>query len=408
MSPRTTPSIARHPARGLLAVLAVAILLASPLPTSAQDSDPADELRETRDRQDEIAAELDLLTESDAALEARLAELEVGIAEQEAELAEVERAVEAAEARVVETRERVEAAQAWVDAQQLLIDERAIDVYMNPGADGLAMLFESEDYNEFHTRNVLARQVAEHDHDILDDLDDARAGLVREQAAAEEAEAEAARRRAEVSVALDELVATRDEESAVRRVLRVRIAEFHSEVDALAAEEEDLVALISARHAQTASQPPPSTSSTTTTAPPGPPPSGSTTTTTAPRPPGSPAFTWPVSGPVTSGFGPRWGRMHNGIDIAAPTGTPIGASAAGEVFFVGWLGGYGNTVLVDHGNGYTTLYGHQSELRASVGQSVSAGTTVGLVGSTGNSTGPHLHFEIRVWDTPQDPLLYLP
>lgn len=409
MSPTTSLSIMRRPARAVLAGVAAALLLASPLPTAAHGADPEDELRETRNRQDEIAAELDLLTESDAALEARLDDLEAGIASQEAELVEVERAVEAAEARVADLRARVEAARARVEVQQQLINERAIDVYMSPGADGLAMLFESDDYNEFHTRNVLARQVSEHDHDVLAGLDDARDGLVREQAAAEEAETEAARRRAEVSSALDDLVAAREEQAAVRRVLRARMAEFRSEADALEATEADLVGLISARHARAAPTTPGTSSTTTTsTSQPGPPPSGSTTTTTTTRPPGSPSFTWPVSGTVTSGFGPRWGRMHNGIDIAASTGTPIGAAAAGEVFFVGWLGGYGNTVLVDHGNGYTTLYAHQSELLASEGESVSAGTTVGLVGSTGNSTGPHLHFEVRVWDTPHDPLLYLP
>lgn len=409
MSRRTSTSNVSGPARVAVAVLAVALLLASPVRSSAQGPDPEDELRETRSRQDEIAAELDLLTESDAALETRLADLESRIGEQEAELAQVERAVEAAEARVADLRVRVQVARERVDEQQQLINERAIDVYMSPGVDGLQNLFESDDYNEFQTRNVLARQVAEHDREILGALDEARAQLGREQAAAEEAEAEAARRRSEVAGALDELTASRDEQAAVREVLQARIAGFRSEADALAEEEAGLVSLISARHEQTTARPSPtSTSTTTTTSTPGPPPTGSTTTTTQPPPPGGPAFSWPVSGPVTSGFGPRWGRMHNGIDIAAPTGTPIGAAAGGEVFFAGWLGGYGNAVLIDHGDGYTTLYAHQSEIRASVGQTVSAGTTVGLVGSTGQSTGPHLHFEVRLWDTPHDPLQYLP
>ena len=78
------------------------------------------------------------------------------------------------------------------------------------------------------------------------------------------------------------------------------------------------------------------------------------------------------------------------------------------MFYAGWLGGYGNAVLIDHGSGYTTLYAHQSVIQVSVGQTVSAGQTVGLVGSTGNSTGPHLHFELRLWSVPNDPLAYLP
>ncbi len=116
---------------------------------------------------------------------------------------------------------------------------------------------------------------------------------------------------------------------------------------------------------------------------------------------------WPVDGPVTSGFGWRWGRMHQGIDIAVPTGTSVRASASGTVIHSGWLGGYGNLVVVDHGNGLATAYAHNSVLLVSVGQGVAQGETVALSGSTGNSTGPHVHFEVRVNGVAVDPLLYL-
>jgi murein DD-endopeptidase MepM/ murein hydrolase activator NlpD len=117
---------------------------------------------------------------------------------------------------------------------------------------------------------------------------------------------------------------------------------------------------------------------------------------------------WPASGTVTSGYGARWGTVHKGLDIANATGTPIWAAAAGEVFHAGTFGGYGNAVLIDHGNGMTTLYGHQSRIAVSVGQQVSQGQVIGYIGSTGNSTGPHLHFEVRIGDTPRDPAPYLP
>jgi murein DD-endopeptidase MepM/ murein hydrolase activator NlpD len=123
--------------------------------------------------------------------------------------------------------------------------------------------------------------------------------------------------------------------------------------------------------------------------------------------PSAAGFVWPVNGTVTSGYGPRWGRLHEGVDIAAPTGTPIWAAAAGTVIYAGWLGGYGNLVVVDHGNGLATAYGHASAILVAVGQSVSQGETIALVGSTGNSTGPHLHFEVRVNGIAVDPLLYL-
>jgi murein DD-endopeptidase MepM/ murein hydrolase activator NlpD len=116
-------------------------------------------------------------------------------------------------------------------------------------------------------------------------------------------------------------------------------------------------------------------------------------------------FIWPVSGVVTSGFGWRWGRMHEGIDISAGCGTPIRAVAAGTVIFSGWMGGYGNLVVVDHGNGLSTAYAHQSAIYASGG--VSQGQTIGAVGTTGSSTGCHLHFEVRVNGGAVDPMGYL-
>ena len=113
-----------------------------------------------------------------------------------------------------------------------------------------------------------------------------------------------------------------------------------------------------------------------------------------------------MNGPITSGFGWRWGRMHEGIDIGVPCGTPIHAAASGTVIYSGWMDGYGNIVVIDHGNGLATAYGHQSAIYVG-GGSVSQGQSIGAVGSTGNSTGCHLHFEVRVNGTPVDPLGYL-
>ena len=116
---------------------------------------------------------------------------------------------------------------------------------------------------------------------------------------------------------------------------------------------------------------------------------------------------WPVSGPVTSPFGWRWGRMHEGIDIAVPTGTPIAAAASGRVVYAGWMGGYGNLVIIDHGGGLATAYGHQSSVAVGVGQVVMQGQTIGYSDCTGHCFGPHLHFEVRVNGSPVDPLRYL-
>jgi murein DD-endopeptidase MepM/ murein hydrolase activator NlpD len=123
--------------------------------------------------------------------------------------------------------------------------------------------------------------------------------------------------------------------------------------------------------------------------------------------PSSSGLIWPVSGPVVSGFGMRWGHMHEGIDIAAPSGTPIRAAAAGTVIYAGWMSGYGNLVVVDHAGGLATAYAHQSSIAAGVGASVGQGQVIGYVGCTGHCYGPHLHFEVRVNGMPVDPLAYL-
>ena len=123
--------------------------------------------------------------------------------------------------------------------------------------------------------------------------------------------------------------------------------------------------------------------------------------------PSTAGLIWPVSGPVVSPFGMRWGRMHEGIDIAVGYGTPIHAAASGRVVYAGWMSGYGNLVAIDHGNGLSTAYGHQSRIAVSNGQTVSQGQVIGYVGCTGHCFGPHLHFEVRINGTPVDPMGYL-
>lgn len=122
---------------------------------------------------------------------------------------------------------------------------------------------------------------------------------------------------------------------------------------------------------------------------------------------GSGRFIWPVNGAFTSPFGQRWGRLHAGIDIAAPGGTPIRAADSGQVMIAGWMGGYGNYTCVQHTSSLSTCYAHQSSIGVSVGQGVRQGQVIGAVGNTGNSFGDHLHFEVRVGGSPVDPMGYL-
>ena len=123
--------------------------------------------------------------------------------------------------------------------------------------------------------------------------------------------------------------------------------------------------------------------------------------------PSASGLIWPVNGPVTSPFGYRWGRLHAGIDIGVPYGTPIHAAAAGTVVLAGWVGGYGNYTCIDHGGGMATCYAHQSSFAVGAGAQVAQGQLIGYVGCTGHCFGPHLHFEVRINGTPVDPLGYL-
>jgi len=125
-------------------------------------------------------------------------------------------------------------------------------------------------------------------------------------------------------------------------------------------------------------------------------------------------YIWPVSAPITSPFGWRfhpvlgYSRMHTGVDLGCGSGTPVHATKGGTVIMAGWMGGYGNAVVIDHGGGISSLYGHNESLDVSEGQHVDQGQIISHSGSTGMSTGPHLHFEVRVNGNPQNPLNFLP
>jgi murein DD-endopeptidase MepM/ murein hydrolase activator NlpD len=122
---------------------------------------------------------------------------------------------------------------------------------------------------------------------------------------------------------------------------------------------------------------------------------------------GSGGLIWPVNGPIVSPFGMRWGRLHAGVDIAVPSGTPVHAAQSGRVIIAGWVGGYGNYICIAHGAPLSTCYGHNSSLGVSQGQTVKQGQVISSSGCTGHCFGPHVHFETRINGTPVDPMGYL-
>ena len=125
-------------------------------------------------------------------------------------------------------------------------------------------------------------------------------------------------------------------------------------------------------------------------------------------PPKDPSLRWPLQGVLYSRFGVRQGQRHDGIDIAAPEGTPVLAAAAGTVVYTGRQSGYGAIVILRHQNGLVTLYAHNSAVLVKEGDEVAAGTPIARVGQSGRTTGPHLHFEVREGTRPRNPLFYLP
>ncbi|TMJ92810.1 MAG: M23 family metallopeptidase [Actinobacteria bacterium] len=259
---------------------------------------------------------------------------------------------------------------------------------MEPGGDLWMQLMHSKDLGEASRRQALMDEVMASDADLLDQLHGAKKDLDAEKAALAKAR-DLARQRLQVQTdRLRELAGSRNAQARLHSALDSRIADYQAEADALAKSESSIQSLIIAKEAAARA-------------------SRGGGSTGSGRVSGA-GLIWPVNGPVTSGFGMRWGRMHTGIDIGASYGTPIHAAKAGVVIFAGQMSGYGNVIIVDHGGGFSTLYAHQSRLGASDGQSVSQGQVIGYVGSTGHSTGPHLHFETRVNGSPQNPMNYLP
>jgi murein DD-endopeptidase MepM/ murein hydrolase activator NlpD len=275
------------------------------------------------------------------------------------------------------------------------LSERLVGLYEQPETDTLSLLLSSASFSDLLDAVDYLRRIAREDRRIADEVSAAKA---RVRAQRVQTRTTRNRHRQETRV-----VALRV--GQVRALSDRLAASKHGLVAAQVAREQDLTALTSRERGELAEmeslQAVSSTLAAKIQA------AEAATGSTGGGSPSAAGLVWPVLGPVTSPFGVRWGRMHEGIDIAAPSGTAIRAAAAGTVIYAGWLGGYGNLVVIDHGNGLATAYGHQSSLAAGSGQAVAQGQVIGYVGSTGHSTGPHLHFEVRVNGVPVDPLGYL-
>jgi len=263
-------------------------------------------------------------------------------------------------------------------------------------AQGWALLLQSESVNDFLDRRYRLKQVYKADRATLISLDEKSAELVVQQQGVEQQKNAIALLRQQLLVSRDQSTAQMQQQSTLvarlkenRGALAAAIDQLDKESDEITALILDRIAVAEAADAKIARE----------------------EALRAARASGK--MLYPSSGPITSHFGSRfhpvlgYSRFHAGTDFGAAMGSPIRAAETGIVLFSGWYGGYGNAVILDHGDGMTTLYAHASRLNVSEGNTVRKGDTIAAIGSTGLSTGPHLHFEVRKSGEPVDPLKFL-
>jgi len=389
--------------------LALGILVVGSLAGPAVGNSLDEDLKEIRQsilaitaRIDDGAAERSILAQDALLAQGKLDAAEIGVAVVKAKLTRVsiehdERSVilEGVRAELAERLSALSIIRADRDAAFGDAKASVLQAYMSGGAAQPSIAFSATVVSEFSVGVAYVEVLTGHRTDAADRYADivvrqeaeeaeikaVEASVSREVEALEGTAAEIDATRLDLELKRSDLVAEYEDQLELLAQIEIEIAEFDGELTALEREEASIRSKIRA-----ASQP----------------------TGTKPG-----QLLRPIPGRIESTFGPRvhpiYGnvRMHNGLDMDGSTGDPIRASAGGTVILVGVKGGYGNTVMIDHGGGMVTLYAHQSKIGVSVGQKVTAGQTIGYVGSTGVSTGPHLHFEVRIDGAPVDPMKYL-
>ena len=325
------------------------------------------ELSRYNDRLDQLAGEVAVLRNREAIVQAEL---------------------DRVKAQLRREKDRLEQLKHQLSRSLNVLRRRLVSIYRSDSPDVLTVMLEADGFDDLVSRYEYLRRIEEQDADIVGRVrglrNESRDTVERIEAARDEIAA----RKAELVRTRTQLEAREAELDAVRDRKASALVEVHSEIERLEGDISDIQGKIQAQ-IQAASS-----------------------TSAAPLPAGpiqggSGGWIWPVNGSVTSPYGPRWGRMHEGIDISAPAGTPIRAANSGQVILAAPTSGYGNYTCIDHGGGLSSCYAHQSSYATSVGASVSQGDVIGYVGCTGSCFGDHLHFEIRVNGSAVDPLGYL-
>lgn len=359
-----------------------------------------EQVAEASAQETEVLGRLDAVQDRRRELDGKVAAIDRQIRTAEADVAAAEAELEKIQSEFVRTQLKLQAAEEQVSAAKGELRDKAVAAYIGqPTAHAADLMLKARSMRDLAATIGYLEVVVSSQKSALDRFTALRDETVALRESVETTKDQALAQRNVVIGRKGALEAARHEQEVVRQAVlsqeneqesildevRSRKAEFQAEIAALRSESDSIGGLLKGIQ------------------------SGQT-----PQPSGKGVLAVPIPGaPVTSTFGPRVHpifhdvRYHDGLDFGAGHGTPIRAAADGVVIHAGTRGGYGTTVIVDHGNALATLYAHQSSLAVQVGTRVGRNQVVGYVGSTGFSTGPHLHFEVRVAGTPVDPLQYL-
>lgn len=354
-----------------------------------------------REREGVLSAEIEVVTREIGALESEVSAAEETLDQLEAVLALQQRRLDRLnELFHLQTNRLIFLRRQHVVAMERL-NKRVVEIYTSDPTEPLSVVLEAASFGDLLDQLEFLSDIGRQDERLASEVKRAKLGMRDLREATRRTRNAQVQTTREVEVRTEEQRAVRDqlawnqrELATARRDKQATLADVREDkgealehMDELEAESAALSARIQA--AQTSGE------------------SRSTSYSMPARASSASGFIWPVHGVVTSVFGWRWGRMHEGIDIAVASGTPVVSAAGGTVIVAGWMGGYGNLVVVDHGNGIATAYGHNTNVAASVGQTVAQGQLIAYSGNTGHSTGPHVHFEVRVGGGAVDPFGYL-